>query len=235
MSAPDPAVPAVAAPPRSNDPVPLLARLLPECLALAAALALALDLLPHWVATPPQEILQWVVMTEGATLMFLCTVVDIASRLRRAPPWWAGVLGSVALLVLYPQVPALVVGALREGLWVALPFAWSILERLRELWTLPAQPRLEKLRRRALTFGRLYTGLVVAGTYVLTSLVEYLTIAPQGIQGGVVEGLAPWFLVAFFGLAAYDAWRVHQPAFAAKPRNLWHRFDTGETASLDPL
>jgi hypothetical protein len=237
MPAPDPAVPglAAAAPPRSGDRVQHLARLLPEWLALATALALALDLLPAWVAASPQEIVHWVVMSEGVTLMFLCSLVDVASRLRRAPPWWAGVLGSIALLAVYPQVPALVIGALREGLWVALPFAWSVIERLRELWTLPGSSVVEKQRRRALTFGRLYSGLVLAGIFVITSFIEFLTIAPDGVAGGLVEGLGPWFLVVFFGLAAFDAWRVHRPGFAAAPRNLWPRFDGGETARLDPL
>lgn len=210
-------------------------RMLPELVALAAAVLIALHAVPASLAEVARGVLPLVVMTEAATLMFMCTLVDVASRLRRPPPWWAGVLGCGALLALYPEVPQLVLAALREGLWVALPFAWSVLERLRELWTLPASPKLEKLRRRALVFGRLLSGLVLAGSFVLLSLIEHLTIAPDGIAGGLLEGLMPWFVAVFFGLAAFDAWRVHRPAFERQPRNLWPRFDGGQTASLDPL
>jgi len=228
-----PAAPAAVG--EGADQVRMVARVLPELVAVATAIALAFGLLPVGLGESPQALLHWVVMSEGATLMFMCSLVDVASRLQRAPPWWAGVLGSGALLVAYPQVPALVIGALREGLWIALPFAWSVLERLRELWTLPGSSTVEKQRRRALAFGRLYTGLVLAGTFVITSFIEFLTIAPDGVAGGVVESLGPWFLVVFFSLAAFDAWRVHRPAFAARPRNLWPRFDGGDTARLDPL
>ena len=213
----------------------LAARLLPELLSLLLALAIALAVLPERISAPPQTILQWFVMTEGVTLMFLCTAIDIASRLRRAPPWWGGLLLCVALLVVYPQVPLVVFEALREGLWIALPFAWSIIERLRELWTLPGQPTIEKLRRRALTFGRLYSGLVLAGVYVVTSLLENLTISPHGVGGGVVEGLAPWFIAAFFALAAHDTLRVHRPAFAVRPGNLWSRFDGLQSVHPGPI
>ena len=222
-----------AAPPPAGA-VAFTARVLPEILSLLLALAIALGMLPAQIHDSPQLVLQWVAMTEAVTLMFLCTVVDIASRLRRAPPWWVGLLLCAALLVLYPQVPQLMLEAMREGLWIALPFAWSILERLRELWTLPSQPRLEKLRRRALTFGRLYSGLVIAGIYVVSFFLD-LTISPDGVAGGVVEGLAPWFVAAFFALAVHDTLRVHRRAFAARPCSLWQRFDGEQTAYLDPL
>lgn len=224
-----------AAPPHVAPAGPYVARMLPEWVALAAALAFASGLLPDALAGSTQHLLHWVVASEAVTLMFLCTLVDVASRLRRPPPWWLGVAGCIGLLVLYPQVPMLVFAALQEGLWLALPFAWSLAERLRELWTLPGSPRIEKLRRRALTFGRLFSGLVVAGTFVLASLLEYVTIAPDGVSGGLVEGLAPWFLAAFFALAAYDGWRVHRPAFAARPRNLWPWIDGGQTESMNPI
>lgn len=227
-SAPDTAA---ASPSAHADRGQYLARLLPEIVACATALALALGLLPEGLAGSVRRMLDGIVAFEAVTLMFLCILVDVATRLRRAPPWWLGLLGCGALLVLYPEVPGLLIGALHEGLWVALPFAWSMIERLRELWTLPGSPRIEKLRRRALIFGRLFSGLVVAGTFVLAWLLESIV----SDAGGRVQGLAPWFVAAYFALAACDAWRVHRPAFAIRPRNLWPWFDGGQTERMDPI
>ncbi len=220
--------------PRSAHKLQLAARLLPECLSLAFALSLAGGVVPDWLGVSPMEVLHWVVLTEAATLMFLCTVVDVATRLRRAPPWWAGVLLCAVLLLVYPEVPRMVLAALHEGMWIALPFAWSILERLREIWTVPAQSKLEKLRRRALTFGRLYSGLVVAGLFALVTLGGIVHTGMDFLQDAMFV-VAPWFIVLFFGLSVFDTVRVHRPTFTARPRSLWHRIDAGQTAYLDPL
>lgn len=235
MSSPAAALSTVENQPGAERKLLLTARLLPECLSLAFALALATQAMPTWFSVLPQDVLHWVVMTEGATLMFLCTVVDVATRLRRAPPWWAGIPLCAFLLLVYPEVPRLVLAALHEGMWVALPFAWSILERLRELWTLPAQPRLEKLRRRALTFGRLYSGLVVAGSFLLVMVAGVALQSSLDFIGDSLYLVGPWFIVLFFALSVFDTVRVHRPAFAANPRSLWHRMDDGQTAYLDPL
>ncbi len=235
MSAPAAAQSARITQPSADNRGLLAARLLPECLSLALALALATQVVPTWFSAAPQAVLQWVVMTEVATLMFLCTVVDIATRLRRAPPWWAGVLLCAFLLLMYPEVPRTVLAALQEGMWIALPFAWSILERLRELWTLPAQTKLEKLRRRALAFGRLYSGLVVAGLFTLLTVAGVMLHSGMEFVDNAVLGAGPWFIVLFFALSVVDTVRVHRPAFAARPRSLWRRIDGGQTAYLDPL
>jgi hypothetical protein len=213
----------------------LAARVLPEGLSLALALMIAIRATPAWFATEPQLLVQWVVMTEAVTLMFLCTVIDIASRLRRAPPWWAGVLICAGVLLVYPQVPQLLLAALDEGLWIALPFVWSILERLREIWTLPGQPRIEKLRRRALTFGRLYSGLMVGVSSAVGVIAATLLITGLDGMNALVASVAPWCLVAFFGLSLIDTVRVHRPAFVARPVSLWPRIDGGQTDHLDPL
>ncbi len=226
---------AAAQPVRMLDRRQCLARVLPECLSLACALAIGFGLPTPGLAEPPQVLLHWVVMVEGATLMFLCTVVDIATRLRRAPPWWAGLALAGALLVLYPEVPGLVLATLQEGLWIALPFAWSVLERLRELWTLPRQSRLEKLRRRALTFGRLHSGLLVAGGLLLADLAWTLLGDGAHEFAQLTNALAPWAVSLFFALCAWDAVRVHRPAFAERPIGLWPSLDGGQTAYLDPL
>jgi hypothetical protein len=73
---------------------------------------------------------------EGASLMFFCTLVDIASRVQRRPPWWLAILIVGGVLLLYPDLITVLKAAFEEGLWVFLPLAWSLGERIRELWTL---------------------------------------------------------------------------------------------------
>jgi hypothetical protein len=123
------------------DPGGLLSKLMPE-LSVVATVLVAL-LVPGWLH--PDALLTHRVRRRR-TLMMSATVVDVASRLRRAPPWWLG-----AILVGGPPAP--LPGHHRHadrGLGARLvdflPFAWSILERMRELWTLPLATPLEKTR-----------------------------------------------------------------------------------------
>lgn len=227
-------IPAPDLAPTRVDRATLLARLLPEALSLATALAIGFGAFPAGSDGGPLEIIGWAVMVEAVTVMFLCTVIDIATRLRRPPPWWGGILLAAALFALYPEVPRLLLAAFREGLWIALPFAWSLLERLRELWTLPGQPVLERLRRRTLTFGRLYTGLVVAAVAAFTGVAAALG-GGMDVLGAFIVAATPWFVAAFFALCAWDVVRVHRPAFAARPVSLWPRIDGGQSADLSPL
>jgi hypothetical protein len=236
MSPPAPVAPTAApAAPATASRAGLAASLAPELLSLATALAVALALLPVQLAPAAQQALAWAVMAEAATAMFLCTVVDIASRLRRAPPAWAGVLVAAGVLLVYPEVPQLARALFEESLWVGLPFAWSVLERLRELWTLPGQPALEKLRRRTLTFDRLYSGMVVAGVALAIALAVAMIGDDSVAFGDVVARFGPGFVAAFYALCAWNALRVHRAAFAARPRSLWPRIDGGQVADLDPL
>jgi hypothetical protein len=217
-----------------RDPLALLLRAGPEFAMLAVAAAVAVDAWPFGVDA--RALLFGALFLEGATAMFLCTVVDVASRLRRPPPWWAGLLLCAGLLALYPDVLQLVAGLLAEGWWVGLPVALTVGERLREVWTLPAQPPLEKQRRRALTFGRLFTLLVLAGAFMVPWLIESaIAASTHGGEATRVPALLPWYAVAFYALCAWDAIRVHHAAFAVAPSNLWPRFDLGESARLDPL
>lgn len=215
----------------------MLARVLPDLLAAVTVLVLAWpgSALAAWLPESASAAIALAVMVEGATLMFLCTVVDVASRLQRPPPWWAGLLLCAALVALYPEVPRLLWQSLDAGWWVALPITLSIGERLAEIWTLPRASLLEKQRRRALTFGRLFTALVLAGGFIAGLGVETL-VRPDGLGAApLMPTLLPGFVAAFFAIGAFDAARVHGAGFAAAPRNLWPRFDGGESARLDPL
>jgi hypothetical protein len=205
-------------------PLALPAKLLPE-LSLAVA-ALALQLWPEWVGPWVRESLTLVALTEVMLAMFQASLTDIATRLRRRPPWWAVVAIGLGLVVMYPEAWHFLAGAFREGWPVFVPFAWSMLERLSELWTMPRAPQIEKLRRRALVSGRLSIVLVFGGAAVAVAGVTYaLDVAGGGAD--LLGRTAGWWLGAAFALAALDVVRVHLPAFARRPRAL--------VPGLDPL
>jgi len=176
--------------------------------------------------------LQFAAIADGATLMMSGTLVDIASRLKRAPPWWLAPIAVAAVLLLYPESFSMLQQAWSLGLWVFLPFAWSLLERVREIWTLPSASKLERIRRRALTFDRLYTALALAGLGIVVLLVLLFAV------GIALEDIfSPfnllWPMLAFYGINAINVIRVHRPSFTKSPRSLWPKFDGGEAARLD--
>ncbi len=92
---------------------------------------------------------------DGATLMASSTLIDVASRLQKAPSWWVAPLVVVGLFMFFPETWQMLQIIWNLGAWVMLPFTWSIVERVRQIWTLPAASRPEKIRRRTLTVDRL--------------------------------------------------------------------------------
>lgn len=215
-----------------DAPGSMLSKLLPE-LSVVATVAMLL-FAPGYARWLDPQALGFAAMVDGATLMFSATLIDVASRLRRAPPWWLGLLIIAAILVAYPDVIGLISMAWSMGMWVFLSFAWSILERLRELWTLPAASTLEKIRRRTLTFDRLYTALILGGVCVAGMLINAL-LNDGSMEAGLTERALPWVMFTFYAIATLNVWRVHRPAFAQRPRSLWPKIDQGEATYLDPL
>ncbi len=214
------------------DPGAMLGKLLPELsvLLLVAWMVFA----PERYGRPNPESFMFAVMADGATLMFSATLVDVASRLRAQPPWWMGLLIGIGILILYPESITLLREAWALGLWIFAPFAWSILERLRELWTLPGAATIEKIRRRTLTFDRLYSALIVGGAATIGALL--LAIHNDGsFPSHLFQTAAPWVVMVFYAVAALNVWRVHTRAFAARPRSLWPWIDQGQISYLDPL
>lgn len=190
------------------------------------------------LAINPGAFLVGALFVEAGAAMFMSTVVDVASRLQRPPRWWAVLLIALGILLMYPEELKALLDALAQGWWVALPVVATVGGRLGDLWTLPAQPPLEKQRRRALVFGRMYTIVVLAGAFMVPLLAEAAVVSATGWRAGegyLMPSLLPLYAVAFYAICACDAVRVQRPAFAHKPRNLWPRFDQGETARLDPL
>lgn len=219
-------------PDSANASGAMLGKLLPELSVLL--LSACIVFVPEGSWRPRPDTFLLAVFADGATLMFSATLVDIASRLRSSPPWWLGILIGAGILILYPDTIMLLKEAWSLGLWVFAPFAWSIAERLRELWTLPAASKLEKIRRRTLTFDRLYSALIVGGASTIAALI--LALCNDGsFPADLFLQAAPWVVMVFYAIAAFNAWRVHTPAFALRPRSLWPWIDQGQNSYLDAL
>ena len=210
----------------------MLGKLLPELSMCLVFLWLALD--PGGLLAPDPLAMQMVLMAEGASLMFFATLVDIASRVRRRPPWWAMVLVGGGLLVMYHPVISVLAMAFVAGMSVFVPLAWSLFERSREMWTLPGTSNEEKIRRRTLTFDRLWVGFVI-GCAVAVYAIGQALLRDQGIEALREPVLQALVAVLFYGIAAFNAWRVHQPAFAKRPTSLVPWLDRGDGTYLSPL
>ena len=213
-------------------PLAIAGKLLPE---LSVALgAVAWQLWPERVGPQVGAGLTFVGLTEVLFAMAQGTLTDVATRLRRRPPWWLVLLIGGGLGLFYPDTVTMLRHAFREGWTVLLPFAWSLLERLRELWTMPEAPRLEKLRRRALVSGRISIVLIVPGAALAVAGVTYaLESEPGGFD--LLGRTAGWWLAAAFALAAADVVRVHRPSFARRPRALVPGLDPLGVTYLAPL
>ncbi len=210
----------------------LSAKLLPELATLLVLLGLWLGFLSQWLDIAVEDTVIWLVGIEAATVLFLVTLVDIATRLKSPPPWWTGVALVVGLLIIYPEVLGMLAAGWQLGLWVFLPLIWSLLERFRELWTMPRASQIEKYRRRALSWGRLVTGLILCGLFVAFLLGHAVVSDDYLDDEALFELLALPMLCLFYLIAAFDAWRVHQPGFARQPRSLWPFLDSGDTTRI---
>jgi hypothetical protein len=210
----------------------ILAALVPELWLAGVALAVAIR--PGLVSHELAGSLMFVAVGELMFCMAQATLTDVATRLRRRPPLWSIPLILVALGLFYPDTVHFLRVAWALGWPVFLPWAWSIVERGRELWTMPVASRLDKLRRRALVSGRMTLVLVGGGVATATLVAGYL-IDPDGVPGWAVERLAPWGLAAAFLAAAWDVVRVHLPAFARRPRALVPFIDPLHVRYLEPL
>lgn len=210
-------------------------KILPEVSTAVLVLVLWVGWAPDWMSVQLHEALYFLVAAEGATLLLMCTLVDVATRLKRAPPIWLGVLIVVGLLAVYPQVFTLLQMSWELGMATFVALSWSMLERFRELWTLPNAGRIEKFRRRALTFGRLHTGLIAAGVLTVGMLIGVALDENHEFPDALETVLLASCAIAFFLIAAFDAWRVHRPAFAKSPRQLWSRTGRCDVSDLSPL
>ncbi len=206
----------------------MLGQLMPELFIVATATLVLIFGNRPWLHP---ETLEFAVASDAVTLMLSCTLIDVATRLQRAPPWWLGTFIIVGILLINGEVLSALATSWSVGMWVFLPFAWSILERFRALWTLPSASKLEKIRRRTLTFDRLYTGLMIGWLCVAIFIIHSL-LSDNRLE---TDRMLPWLCVVFYGVSAFNIWRVHQPAFAKMPRSLFPRIDGDQATYLNPL
>jgi hypothetical protein len=210
----------------------LYSKLFPELSILV--LLVLLILAPQQAWWIDRQALEFGVMADGATLMLSATLIDVASRLQRAPPWWLVPIIVTGLFLAYPEAWQMLTMGWSLGIWCFLPFAWSILERLREMWTLPRASRIEKIRRRTLTFDRLYTALVLGGLWIGAGLL-WLLVFGAGLEAIFDTSRLEWLLLAFYAINVGNVIRVHRPAFQQRPRSLLPWIDGDQASYLDPL
>jgi hypothetical protein len=210
----------------------MIGKLLPELSTCLSLLLLATN--PGGWLTPDPQLIYIALIAEGASLMFFCTLVDIATRVQRRPPWWVVVLIVGGVLLMYPDLIQVLGIAFEAGIWIFLPLVWSLIERIRELWTLPGAANEEKIRRRTLTFDRLWVGICIAGV-AIPCAIGVAMLSEEGV-GALARPFVPLGIgFAFYGVAAFNAWRVHQPAFAKRPSSLVPWLDRGDGTYLARL
>lgn len=180
------------------------------------------------------DLLMLALLADGATLLAFSSLIDVASRLKKPLPWWLALPIGTGILVLNGEVVDMLGFAWSQGLAVLIPFTWTLLDRIRQLWTLPPASDIEKIRRRTMTFDRLYVGIFTMVIWIVCVLIGVLSGLASiedftGSRALVVVG------VSFYGIAAFNAWRVYQPTFSRLPRSLIPRLDKGNASSLDPL
>jgi hypothetical protein len=139
----------------------------------------------------------------------------------------------LGLLMLSPGSGELLGHALRWDSLLFLPFVWTLIERLRELWTLPQASVVEKIRRRTLVFDRLYLALVLGVLVTLFGALAYFIFAIDLTSWpDCVDLLIVWL---FYAGACFNVWRVHQASYLARPRSLFPWIDQNEASDLRPL
>ena len=206
--------------------------MLPELSMLGTVLFFAFDGIgPYRIDMP---LLMLTLLADGATLLAFSSLIDVASRLKKPMKWWLALPLGAGILALNKEVLDALGLVWSQGFVVFIPFAWTLFDRIRQLWTLPLASPMEKIRRRTMTFDRLYVGLCFMAAWIVCVLAGVLTgfAAIEDFTGSralIVMG------TGFYAIAAFNAWRVYQAAFSRRPRSLLPYFDGGQVTSLDPL
>jgi len=208
-------------------------------LAVMFALAAAVDFLPvrYLTQVPPaflaaREPLAFALFVEGGFLMMQGTLIDIATRVRARPPWWAVILIAGGVLLFSEHAHAVLRMAWEQGMVVFVPLLFSLADRVAVLWILPRCPVIEKIAARALISNRLVTGLALLAVLALSFVAGMVFTRAYDFFAG------SWlFLVLgaiYFGIAAFDKRRVGGSKFAESPSVLF-RYDLIGIDYLDPV
>ena len=159
-------------------------------------------------------------LIEGGFLMMQAALVDVATRLRTKPPLWLGIGIMVALLLFSMGSLQTLQFVLERGGWVVLiPLLVSMAERATLMWRMPTRPRIEKLAERALISNRITVALMLLASFAIVMATITLTKSETAIMPILCLGGA-----FYYGVAAFDSWRVRGRRFAGNPRVLF-RYD----------
>lgn len=196
----------------------------------------AMEIAPWWPVVD-DRVLWLTIALEGLFLLPQISLVDIATRIRKRPPWWAIPPILVVVLLFVPGGSSLLPLLLDPSGAMFIPVAFSIWQRGQMLWTLPGRPRLERERARAIMGGRLNIAIAVGAPLLVFELGRAIYNTATGGMGGtslLEDGITVWFVASvYFLVAAFDHWRVGGTAFARKPRPiLW--FDYVGVRDLTP-
>ncbi len=173
-----------------------------------------------------------ILVLEVGFLIPQVVLTDLATRLRKRPPWWLIPPLAIAALLFAPGGFDLLRTLLANQALLLVPALWSVFHRARLLWEMPGKPRLERMRVRALSAGRANVGALAVLGWLGFSLARSAGWAP--LQGGGGPDEAICIVAALYFLAcAFDAWRVGGPAFARRPRPLL-RVDFIGVRDVDP-
>ena len=180
------------------------------------------------------EAVSFMLVAEAGSLLFFCTLIDIATRIERRPPVWLGLLIIGAVVVLNGYMLKVLILAWDQGFWIFLPLLWSVLDRGRALWRLPGASRLEKIRRRTLTFDRLHIGILVVAISLAVAL--FIIVKPDSDVSLLLNPRLHAALgMIFYVTMAFDAWRVYRPQFEPRMRQLLPWVKSKENLYLDRI
>lgn len=195
-------------------------------MAVVFALAALTDFIDY------REELLYVLIVEGGFLLMQGTLVDIATRLRKRPPLWLIPIIVAGVAIFSREAVGVLQMAWQRGLPVFIPLLLSLLERGTVLWNMPNRSRIQKIAARALIANRITTGLALFGLMTLVMITGVIFNLYEWSSLGSWPTLAAGAI--YFGVAAFDDWRVRGRRFAEKPRVLFG-FDPIHIDYLEPL
>ena len=160
------------------------------------------------------------------------TLVDIATRVRKRPPWWAVLLIAGGVLLFSNEAHAVLRMAWEQGMVVFIPLLFSLADRVAILWVIPRRPVVEKIAARALISNRMVTGLASVAVLALSFVAGMIFTRTFDFMTG------SWMFLSlgaiYFAIAAIDDWRVRGRRFAEHPSVLF-RYDILGIEYLEPV
>lgn len=160
-----------------------------------------------------------ILVIEVGFLLPQLTLTDVATRIRKRPPWWLIPPLAIGLIVLAPGGMDFVKVLLNNQPLLLVPALWSVFHRARQLWELPGTPALTRMRVRALANGRANVGglLIVVMLALSIAQTSGWEFANTLMQASVHTAL---LAAIYFAATAFDCWRVGGAGFARSRKPL---------------